>query len=70
MEYILFQVTILEVFDQTISAIFKHQPFRMIRRYLTNKTATPSPGGLTSSMVYSQIAAQEAFIVGLQRSFL
>lgn len=52
MEYILFQVAILEVFDQNISAIFKHQGFRMKRRCLNNKTATPSPGGLTSSMVY------------------
>lgn len=52
MEYVLFQVTIVEVFDQNMSAIFKHQTFRMKRRCLTNKTATPSPGGLTSSMVY------------------
>lgn len=52
MQYVLFQVTILEVFDQNISAIFKHQAFRMKRRYLTNKTATPSPGSLTTSMVY------------------
>lgn len=52
MEYVLFQVTILEVFDQNISAIFKHQAFRMKRRYFTNKTATSSPGGLASIMVY------------------
>lgn len=40
------------LFDQNISAIFKHQAFRMKRRYLTNKTATPFPfDGLKSSMV-------------------
>lgn len=52
MEYVHFQVTILKVFDQNISAIFKHQAFRMKIRHLTNKIATPSSGGLTSSMVY------------------
>lgn len=52
MEYTLFQVTLLEDFDQNISAIFKSQAFRMKRRYLTNKTATPFPfDGLKSGMV-------------------